>query len=145
MANRRISLSNLRTDGRPVADFDGIADESGETELYAPYGFASAKEGEGVLIEVQDDPDNYVALPPGGDRVAPDGTTLIYWGGTTIALTESKVTITVGGGSITMDGETIKTNMNIETTGDVKAGKISLTKHIHAGVQPGAGVTGLPK
>jgi phage baseplate assembly protein V len=40
-------------------------------------------------------------------------------------------------GDIAIDGK-------IEATGDVKAGTVSLKTHIHPGVQPGAGSTGVP-
>jgi hypothetical protein len=144
MSNRRIWLTKPRLDGRPIADFDGLADETGETELYHPYGFVTAREGEALLLEVQEDADNHMALPPGGDRVAPAKTTLIYWKDTTIELTESKVVITVGNSTFEMDGTTVKTNMTIKARDFVTNAGVSLSSHTHSGVRVGPGNTGTP-
>lgn len=51
-----------------------------------------------------------------------------------IALWPDKVKIT---GNLLVDG-------NINATGDIIAGTISLQNHVHSGVQPGAGNTGAP-
>jgi len=47
------------------------------------------------------------------------------------------MTMTIAGGKITLNGD-------IEVTGDVKAGAISLRTHKHGGVAAGGGQTGIP-
>lgn len=44
-----------------------------------------------------------------------------------------------------LSGGALSTDVNIETTGDVKAGSISLKSHVHGGVEPGSGTTGEPE
>lgn len=53
--------------------------------------------------------------------------------------------IRVGGTTLTFAGGKITLNGDIEVTGDVKAGTISLKTHTHSGVTPGPGNTGLPQ
>jgi GpV Apex motif len=142
MSSRRVWITKIRKDGRSIADAQGLSGEEMETEIYQPYGFSVDRDGEGLLIEVQDDADNYISLPPAGDRIAPKAATLIYQGKTEIEIKDGLVTIRVKGGTFKIDGDKITTNMDIETTGDVRAGLISLTNHKHLGVMPGGGVTG---
>jgi phage baseplate assembly protein gpV len=142
MSSRRVWVTKIRRDGRTIADAKGLSGEELETEVYQTYGFSVDREGEGLLIEVQDDADNYVSLPPAGDRVAPKGSTLIYQGETEIEVKDGLVTIRVKGGSFKIDGDKITTDMDIETSGDVLAGLISLKDHKHIGVMTGGGVTG---
>lgn len=141
MAQRRIFLSKPRLDGCPVADFEGLPGEEGETEVYHPYGFASGREGEGLLLEIQDDPDNHMALPAAGDRVVEDAT-VVYWGDNTeIKLTDTQVEIKIGGKFFRMTEQGISTNLDIHTTGDVFAGPISLRKHKHGGIDRGNAIS----
>lgn len=48
-------------------------------------------------------------------------------------------------GIVSIEATKITANCDIETSGDVKAGGISLKQHTHGGVQPGSGDTGQPK
>lgn len=43
-----------------------------------------------------------------------------------------------------LNGSTLSTNVNIQTSQDVITGSISVNSHHHSGVQPGGGNTGLP-
>lgn len=53
--------------------------------------------------------------------------------------------ITVGGMTLTLAGGKLTLNGDIEVTGDVKAGAISLKNHKHGGVAIGSNDTGVPK
>lgn len=53
--------------------------------------------------------------------------------------------ITVGGMTMTIAGGKLTLNGDIEVTGDVKAGAISLRTHKHGGVVIGSDDTGIPK
>ena len=44
-----------------------------------------------------------------------------------------------------LTGSAMTTNVNLETTADVKAGSISLNSHVHGGVQTGSGTSGVPQ
>jgi phage baseplate assembly protein gpV len=74
----------------------------------------------------------------------------IHVGGAVILLDNGKCRITVGSKSLelnatkaTWNGD-LDVNGNINATGDVIAGSISLQNHTHTGVQPGGGTTGPP-
>jgi len=69
-------------------------------------------------------------------EVKADSVTLTA-GGTTLAVKDGSITMTLGACTITFDasGATV-------SGGDVKAGAISLTNHIHPGVQSGGASTG---
>ena len=54
---------------------------------------------------------------------------------------DGKVTITASGKTFTIDGSTVKTDMDIITTGDVIAGGVSLKGHVHGGVSTGSSAT----
>lgn len=141
MAVRRIWIDDQRIDGKPVAAFEGLPEEAGESELYYPYGIVSGRKGQGLLVEIQDDPDNHVAMAPAGDRDAVDAT-MIYWGeNTTIELTDDRIELTLGNAYFRMDADGIFTNLTIRTTGDVIAGGISLKQHRHGGVDRGTKVS----
>lgn len=141
MAVRRVWIGGQAIDGRPVADFEGLPGEEGQTELYYPYGIVSGRKGSGLLVEIQDDPDNHVALAPMGDKDAVDAT-MIYWGeNTTIELTEDRIELTLGDAYFRMDADGIFTNLTIRTTGDVIAGNISLKNHRHGGVDRGTKIS----
>jgi hypothetical protein len=141
---RRVWVGKQRLDGRPIADADGVAGEQFETEVYAPYGMAVDHEGEGVLLEIGGHAENYISMPPMGDRIAPDNTLLIYYGDTEIEVGDDKIVIRVNGGTMSIDGKKIKTNMDIETTGDIIADQISLKNHKHTGVTAGGAASGVP-
>lgn len=141
--NRRVWLGGSSLDGRPVAAAEGVAGEEFDTEVYSPYGLSANVEGEGVLLSMNGDADNHQALGPRGDRLAEPGTVLVYYGDSTeIELSESRVTIRVPDGELTIGNGRIETDMDIVTSGDVRAGTISLRGHRHSGVQTGGGVSG---
>lgn len=143
MTNRRVWLSSMAHDGRTIATCEGLAGEEFDSEVYQTYGLSVNHEGEGFLIEAQGKAANHIALPPRGDRLGPENSLLIYYGDKTeIELIDGKITIRVDGGLLEIDGKKIKTDMDIETSGDVKAGTISLRNHKHTGVQAGAAITG---
>ena len=142
--NRRIWLGQQQLDGRPWAEAQGVAGEDFETEVYHPYGLASGVEGEGLLLPIGGDANNHSALPPRGDRIAEPGTVLVYYGDDTeIELSVDRIVIRVPGGQVTIGQGKISTDMDIETSGDVKAGSISLKQHRHGQVQPGSGMSGI--
>ncbi len=150
MTNRRVWLSAQKMHGRALADFEGMAGETGEGELFQPYGLSSAKTGESVLISVNSDANNFVILPARGDVLAQDET-IVYWQDTKISLTDDAVKISVGGNFFTLSGGEIRTDMNITTSGsivadgDVTGAGVSLSSHTHGGVQSGGSVTGGPQ
>ena len=140
---RRVWLGQTKSDGRPIAEAEGVAGETFDTEVWQPYGLSAGIEGEGVLISHNGEADNHTALPATGDRVADAGTVLIYYGeNTQIVLSDDTIEITVPSGRVTIGAGKITTDLDIETTGDVKAGGISLRGHKHGGVMTGGGVTG---
>jgi phage baseplate assembly protein V len=53
--------------------------------------------------------------------------------------------IKVGGMTLTLAGGKLTLNGDIEVTGDVKAGAISLRTHKHGGIMQGGDDTGIPK
>lgn len=141
MAVRRVWIGGQAIDGRPVADFEGLPGEEGQSELYYPYGIVSGRKGQGLLVEIQDDPDNHVTMAPAGDRDAIDAT-VIYWGeNTQIELTEDRIELSLGNAYFRMDADGIFTNLTIRTTGDVIAGGISLKQHRHGGVDKGTKIS----
>lgn len=66
-------------------------------------------------------------------------------GATGIEITPAGISLVVGGTSFNIGAAGTTSNMNISTTGDVHAGAISLTNHVHSGVQAGASNTGAPQ
>lgn len=79
-----------------------------------------------------------ITLPEGGAYE-------IHVGSASILLENGKARIIVGGKTMQIAGGKITFDGDIEVTGDVKAGGISLKNHVHGGVQPGGGTTGLPQ
>lgn len=72
------------------------------------------------------------------------GTYEINVGGAKILADNGKIQLVVGGTTMQLAGGKITLNGDIEVTGDVKAGSISLKTHVHGGVMPGGGTTGQP-
>lgn len=158
---RRIFLSRFeQIKGKLVALTKGIAGEEFQSEVYQAYGLSANPEqgGESVLLEINGDADNYVALAPSGVKIAEVGETLIYFEDTVISLKKESVTIKVGSKSFELKDGKVKTNMDIETTGNIKAKSLDaedvkatsklyirggeFANHIHPGVRAGSGVTG---
>ncbi len=65
-------------------------------------------------------------------------------GGAKILADNGKVQLIVGGTTMELSGGKITLNGDIEVTGDVKAGSISLKTHKHGGVLPGGAQTSTP-
>lgn len=150
MSVRRVLPSQLVTSNAKLSgDVFGLADEEITTEFYQPYGLSSNPQdlGETILIEVNGDPDNFVTLPPSGPRQADERTTVLYYRDTTITLEESRITVEVGGNSLTIEGGRITTDLDIVTSGmieaaSVTAGGVGLGTHVHTGVATGMGLSG---
>ena len=81
------------------------------------------------------------------------GTSTLTTNGLTIDSPSTQITgtltvqklITGQGGLAISGGSGASVDGNLSTTGDVKAGSISLQNHTHSGVQPGSGSTGKPQ
>jgi phage gp45-like len=128
-------------------------------EVYQFAGLATAPVAAGAVVQlaaIGADPGDLIALPPvypaarfGG--LAPgeavlynltDGSRVaIRQGGTIEILAATEVKISVP--SVVITGN-VTLNGTLTATGDVVAGGISLTQHLHASVQPGAGESGPP-
>lgn len=67
-----------------------------------------------------------------------DGSTVVE-----LAPGSHAVTITAPGGLI-INGD-VTVNGKVDTTGDVKAGTVSLQHHVHTNTQPGGGLSGIPQ
>jgi hypothetical protein len=159
MPNRRVWIGESRLDARPVVDATGMANEQFETELYWPIGIAFNFPGETVVLEVNEDADNYLSLPPGGERMPEPGQGIIYVPetDTQILLEEDKIEITQGRNTFTIANGKLTTDLDIETSGtisaqgnitsgaDVIASGTSLRAHVHTGVTSGTAVSGLPQ
>lgn len=147
---RRVFISQTeQVDDKLVGKVDGLAGEQFNAEIYQPYGLSANPEdgGESVLLEINGDPDNYVALPAGSTRVAKPGETLIYHGDSLITLTKDDIKIEVGGHFFTLKDDKINTDMDINTSGTVRAKTLfvngsNYSNHRHGGVRNGGGVTG---
>lgn len=72
------------------------------------------------------------------------GTYEINVGGAKILADDGKVQLIVGGTTMQLAGGKITLNGDIEVTGDVKAGSISLKNHVHGGIFPGGASTAPP-
>ena len=148
MSNRRVNLRNII--GK-LATALGLADEEFETEVYYPYGFSSNPRpddiGPSVLIEINGDPNNFIALPPSGDGASEGNETRLYFRDTQIVLSDQGVQISTPSGQLSIGDRTISTDMDIVTTGsiraggDIRSGPVSLTTHTHAAP---SGVTSAP-
>lgn len=154
MVARRVLLSNLTTeDDKVISTVQGLSGEEFESEVYQIYGFSAnpAGENESIVIENNGSADNYVVLPPCGYKQAEEGETLIYSGKTVISLKENAITIIVDGKKkieIKDDKMVLHSDLEVKgkinASGDIKAGAISLQKHIHGGVYNGPGQTTVP-
>lgn len=103
--------------GLDCNEFPPIADTSRELVQF----------DDGAVIAYDPTSHKLEAILPGGATVS-----IIAPGGVTL---DADVRIS---GDLRVDGK-------IDATGDVKAGNVSLQQHKHLGVQPGAGVSGLPQ
>jgi hypothetical protein len=82
--------------------------------------------------------------------LAPDGTvTLTTAGLLQLAATAIALTADGGAGTVTMTGNfhivgDVEVTGAVDVSEDVTAGTVSLQNHVHAGVQPGGGLSGIP-
>lgn len=133
MTTRRTKITSVSKNGdKLVAKIQGVAGEEFEGEVYQPYGLSSSKSGgQTVTMEQEGDPDIHMTLPCGGELIAEEGTTVIYYENTKIILSEGGIVIE-GSGKITTDM-------------DIVSGGISLQNHTHPGVRSGPSSTGKPQ
>lgn len=132
MSNRRVRLSGLRKATKVIADALGLAGDPFKTEVYQVLGISSnpaSAEGRPreIHLEIHEDPDNHVSLPPAGCRLAEPGTTEIYedTGGVPMVIkidSRTRLVTITGASDLIMNG-------------------VSLVNHTHPA--PG-GVTGPP-
>lgn len=134
MSNRRVFLGVLAagSDHFITSEASGVAGETFETEVYFPYGFwtnpdAIAEPGQTPLLEINNDPDDHIALPPSGDYIGPDGTMGFYYGDNRVTLSNGGITIEAGGKSFRIENGEIVTDMDIRTTGSIAATDVILT------------------
>ena len=148
MTVRRIFYDTVNgIEEKPVCvGIRGVAGEIFDSELYQPYGLAAcpAGGGESILLEINGDPNNTVALPVRGYVVPIKGRTVIYQGDNTITITPAGVSIRVGSTEFNVGPNSITTNKSIITSGDVIAAGVSLRGHVHAGVSNGTSFTAGP-
>ncbi len=126
MSSRRIELDELKKeDGKVVGAANGLAGEDFDTEIYQIYGLSVNPKGknESVLIEINGDPDNFVALPPGGDKDTKSGTTTLYYDNTEIILDENSIQIKVEGKFLNIKDGVLDTDLDIKTSGKISAEK----------------------
>lgn len=136
MAITRLTLG-AKTDGNR-RQATGHFGEDYETDVYQIAGFAHNPKGsaESLRLPINDHADRPQAMPPKGDYDGEldDGDTVIYSANAAIILRDSgAIEIKVGEYFLNLgQGGKIETNMDIETSGDVVAGGVSLKNHIHA-------------
>ena len=142
MTNRLINIKNSLTleQGAVRANVEGLVDEEIEgARVYQPYGLSSNVEEDttSVLMEMNGDPNNVVSLPQGGTYLAPPGTVIFYGPGN-----RAQITIDASGGINLSGSGDITTDMDIIIDG--VSLKEFIKSHVHSGVQPGGGITGVP-
>ena len=108
MTVRRVNIKDVLEDegDKQVVSFDGVA---GETDIPAEqyqiggvaYCPADGESAESLMVEINNDPDNMVALPHGGTVKCEKGETILYQGDTRLILrTEGNVVeLLIGGDS----------------------------------------------
>lgn len=139
----------------PQATFLGRSGEVHKVEVFQPFGMSycpPAELSEAIIMPGQGS--NDMLFSPGftGGKHRPkpeEGGSILYSSadGTEVrANPDGTVAITTkDGGTFTMRGNKITTNMTIETTGDLVAGGVSLKNHVHTRTRPGAGLSGEPQ
>ena len=142
MTNRLINIKNslISEQGAVRADVEGLVGEEIEgARVYQPYGLISnvQEDTTSILMEMNGDPNNVVTLPQGGTYLAPPGTVILHGPGN-----NGKITIDSSGGINLSGGGDITTDMDIIIDG--VSLKEFIKTHVHSGVQPGGGVTGVP-
>jgi phage gp45-like len=121
-------------------------------ERVQQYGFSSVPPvgSEAVVLFVGGSRDHGVVIgtESRGQRAGGQaaGVVTVYDGaGHKIVFTAGGIEIHGGGHNLTITGAPkVSVNGDIEATGDVKAGSISLKEHLHEDVQPGSGNSGTP-
>lgn len=153
MTAKRVVLVSWEESSNARATADGRAGERHEVEVMAPFGISSRAPagGEAIAIPVNGSEDHLVVIGFTGGAGRPEaaeGATVIWSGvsGHKITLgADGSTRLDFGDGKhFTFSGGKVMTDMDIETTGDVKAGGISLRQHVHSAVMPGGGQSGQP-
>lgn len=101
MSIRRVLVTAMRKRAvKVIGDIFGLAGEDFVAEVYQPWGFSSnpraGQGGRSPLFEIQDDPDNYVAMPPSGNTLAEEGTAEIRAGDASIVVKDDDTIIVTG-------------------------------------------------
>lgn len=148
MTARRINIKqNLPDEGeKSVVQWDGVSgEEDVVSEQYQVGGISycppEGEEAESLLLEINGDPDNMVALPHGGTVKCNEGETILYNGETQFAIRNEGVVL-----ELLLGGESVLTVQDgrLETTLEIISNGVSLTEHVHTGVRTGTGLSGMP-
>lgn len=124
--------------------------EEGEVAVFDDQGQKIHLKRDGILVST---PKNLTATVGGNFDVTVTGTSKIKTQSLTIDSPDTTCTgnltvqklITGTGGMEISGGDGASVDGSLTTTGDVKAGTISLQNHTHTGVEPGSGSTGKPQ
>lgn len=151
MIAKRVILNGWNESPNARATADGRDGERHEVEVMMPFGISARPKagGEAIAIPVHGSDDHLVVVgfTGGADRPQAAEGEVVFWS----SVSGHKITLGADGStrldfgdgkSFLFSGGKITTDMDIETTGDVKAGDISLRDHVHNGVNPGGGQTG---
>lgn len=150
---KRAVLGAWTESTNPKATVNGRLGEKHEVEVIMPFGlsYCPPDGAEAIIMPGQGSNDLLFSSGfSGGDyRPKPDkGGSMLYStaSGTMVyAKPDGSVLITTqDGGSFSLSGTKITTNMTIETSGDVIADGVSLKNHVHGGVFAGGSATSSP-
>jgi hypothetical protein len=153
MTVKRVVLAGWGESTNARAIVDGRDGERHEVEVMMPFGISARPMagGEAIAIPVQGSDDHLVVVGFTGGAGRPEAAegSVVLWS----AVSGHKITLGADGStrldfgdgkSFLFAGGKIVTDMDIETSGDVKAGGVSLRDHLHGGVMPGGGQTSEP-
>ena len=146
---KRFLLRNWQNTPNPKLEGEGFGGEKHTHELVLPFGL-SYQAPAGSTIIVIGDADDSIAVVAGSKTrpEAPEGGVVLYSAksGHTLTLSPDGMTrVDVGGSFFEITETGVRSNLDIETTGDVKAGGVSLKEHVHSGVMSGGSSTGKPQ
>jgi hypothetical protein len=150
---KRVVLGEWSQSANPRVIAQGRDGERHEVEVFLPFGisYRPPSGAEAVAVPIGGSEDHLIAIgfTGGGARPEAQEGELVLWSGTaghTITLgADGSTRLAFGDGkSFVFAGGKITTDMDIETSGDVKAGGVSLRGHVHAGVMSGGASTTPP-
>lgn len=153
MTGKRVVLASWDESPNARATADGRNGERHEVEVMMPFGLSARPPsgGEAIAIPVHGSDDHLVVIgfTGGATRPVAGEGEVVFWSGVsghTITLgADGSTRLAFGDGkSFVFSGGKITTDMDIETTGDVKAGGVSLKEHVHGGVRSGVSKTDEP-